>query len=488
MPASDHASLQALLRRLLQQPRESGWLEFTRSNSSPEEIGQYVSALANSAALAGMEYAYLVWGVDDATHEVVGTTFRVQSARKGNEELEGWLRRLVEPDHSLQLHEVDLDGKLISLMQVPRASHRPVSFQGREFIRVGSYTKPLREHPDIERQLWRLFDTRPFESLVALGGLTAAQVLGLLNYPAFFRLLGVPLPAGPEQILERLAGDRFVRMSSDGYWGVTNLGAVLLAHQVTAFPRLGRKSVRVVVYRDSSRIETTREIERQAGYAADFEELMSALSTLLPSNEVLGQALRRQVPMYPEVAVRELVANALIHQDLTVTGAGPMVEIFADRMEISNPGTPLVELDRFIDTCPRSRNEDLASFMRRAGICEERGSGIDKVVSAIEAYQLPAPLFEAPGDNTRVVLYAHRPLSGMSPSDRVRACYQHTCLRYVSSHETTNGSLRQRFQIEERNRAQVSRILRDTVEKGLIRPRDPDSSSRRMASYVPYWA
>jgi predicted HTH transcriptional regulator len=123
--------------------------------------------------------------------------------------------------------------------------------------------------------------------------------------------------------------------------------------------------------------------------------------------------------MFPELAVRELVANALIHQDLTIVGAGPTVEIFADRIEITNPGAPLVDVNRFIDSPPISRNEALASLMRRFGVCEERGSGIDKVVEQVEAYQLPAPLFEVTNDFPRTVLFAHQPLSRMDRDDRV---------------------------------------------------------------------
>ena len=123
---------------------------------------------------------------------------------------------------------------------------------------------------------------------------------------------------------------------------------------------------------------------------------MGYINGLLPTNEVIGQALRKTVPMFPELAVRELVANALIHQEFSVTGAGPMVEIFDDRIEITNPGAPLVDTLRFVDTPPKSRNEALASLMRRFRICEERGSGIDKVVFQVELFQLPAPLFEVP--------------------------------------------------------------------------------------------
>ncbi|MBT8763079.1 transcriptional regulator, partial [Desulfohalobiaceae bacterium Ax17] len=149
-----------------------------------------------------------------------------------------------------------------------------------------------------------------------------------------------------------------------------------------------------------------------------------------------------------------------------------MIEIFDNRIEITNPGKPLVDTFRFIDTPPKSRNETLASLMRRFGICEERGSGIDKVVAEIELYQLPAPLFEVSGDFTRVVLFAHKSVSDMSREDRVRACYLHACLRYVMRDYLTNASLRQRFGIPEHNKAAVSRYIKEAVEDGMLKPFD----------------
>jgi len=207
----------------------------------------------------------------------------------------------------------------------------------------------------------------------------------------------------------------------------------------------------------------------------------------LPVKEVIEQALRKSVPMFPELAVRELVANALIHQDFFVTGAGPMVEIFEDRVEITNPGAPLVDTQRFVDTPPKSRNEALASLMRRIGICEERGSGWDKVVLQTEVYQLPAPLPEATDDHTRVVLFAPRPLSRMDKADRLRAVYLHASLRYVNREHMTNSSVRERFGIEPQNIAAASRLIREAVEAGLIVPYDPDAAPKLMR-YLPAWA
>jgi len=133
--------------------------------------------------------------------------------------------------------------------------------------------------------------------------------------------------------------------------------------------RIARKVIRVIVYRGSNRVETIREQTVGKGYGPGFEGVISFINTLLPENEYIDQALRKNVRMYPEIAIRELVTNALIHQDFTIRVTGPIVEIFSDRIEITNPGIPLIDTERFIDEPPQSRNEALASFMRRINIC-----------------------------------------------------------------------------------------------------------------------
>ena len=272
-----------------------------------------------------------------------------------------------------------------------------------------------------------------------------------------------------------------------GKWDITNLGAVLFARNLEEFKSLSRKAIRIVVYEGKGRLKTLREQIIQRGYATGFERTVELINALLPRTEVVGQSIRREVPVYPEPAIRELIPNALIHQDFSISGAGPMIEIFSDRMEITNPGLPLVEIDRFLDSPPRSRNEALASFMRRIGICEERGSGVDKVVSQTELHQLPAPAFETPPDSTRAILFAHKALKHMDRSERSRACYLHACLRHVERDPMTNSTLRARFGIEEQNRATISRIIREAMEDGLVKPYD-STQGRKYAKYLPIWA
>ncbi|MFN0313953.1 MAG: ATP-binding protein [Burkholderiales bacterium] len=198
-------------------------------------------------------------------------------------------------------------------------------------------------------------------------------------------------------------------------------------------------------------------------------------------------ALRKEVKLVPEVAIRELVANALIHQDMAMTGVSVMVEIYADRVEISNPGEPVVPVGRFIDGY-QSRNERIADLMRRMGICEEKSSGIDKVVQAAEFYQLPAPDFRAGFRRTIVTIFGPRPFEDMDRNDRVRATYQHCCLRYVMNEKMTNQSLRERFQLSEKKTESASRAIRDAVAAEKIKLADPEQTSLRYRNYVPFWA
>lgn len=486
--AREEAHLQSLVRELAALPAETPWLEFKHNKADPQDIGEYLSALANAAALEGKARAYLLWGVDDANHALIGTDFDPAAARVGAEELESWLLRLLTPKIGFRFHRVVVEGRPLVLLEIDRAVRHPVRFAGIEYLRIGSYKKKLKEFPEHERTLWRIFDTTPFELLPAAEHLAADEVLQLLDYPAYFDLLARPLPDGREALLQALAADGLLWREDSGHWTVRNLGALLFAKRLSDFGGLRRKAVRVVVYGGPGRASgAQREQEGGRGYAAGFAGLIGFINGLLPGNEVLGQALRKTVPVYPELAVRELVANALIHQDLAVTGAGPMVELFSDRMEVTNPGVPLVDTQRLLDNPPRSRNEALASLMRRVGICEERGSGVDKVVWQTELYQLPAPAFDVVGDSTRSTLFTPRPLVKMDPADRLRAVYLHACLRYVERDFMTNATLRGRFGLDVKNSAAASRLLKDALAARVIRLHDPEAPPK-YRKYVPWWA
>ena len=162
--------------------------------------------------------------------------------------------------------------------------------------------------------------------------------------------------------------------------------------------------------------------------------------------------------------------------------------MFSDRLEITNPGKPTIDPLWFIDHAPTSRDERLAGLTRRLGICEERGSGFDKAMLAIEVAQLPAPDIRVDTTHTHVVMFAQRNLVEVDKPARVRGCYFHCCLRYVSGQQMTNSSLRERFGLEEADYTMASRFIKETATAKLIKPADPSSKSRKFARYVPFWA
>lgn len=480
--------LTALLDELTALPQETEWVEFKHNKADPDEIGELISALSNSAALGRKPWGYLVWGVEDATHNIVGTTFKPRQAKVGNEELENWLARHLATRTNFQIYEFAYGDMQITLFKIQPAPRTPVAFRQIEYIRIGSSKKKLREYPEKARQLWAMFSETPFEKGIALSDVSAEKVVALIDSTAYFDLIDKPFPADRSGVLERLVSEAIVLQKGESTYDITNLGAVLFAKNLNAFVTLSRKVVRVVVYEGTNRVKTLKKQEGTKGYAAGFEGLVDYTNDQLPQHEEIGQALRTSVKMYPEIAIRELVANALIHQDFSISGTGPTIEIFSDRIEITNPGIPLIDPLRFLGTPPRSRNEVLASLMRRLKICEELGTGIVKVITEIEEYRLPAPEFRVSDNHFKATLFAPKRLSEMDKKDKIRACHQHACLMYVSNKVMTNASLRKRFAIRDEDYSVASRIIADTIEVDLVKRHDDGSLSRKHAKYVPAWA
>lgn len=320
----------------------------------------------------------------------------------------------------------------------------------------------------------------------ATADLDGEQVIALLDTQGFFELLKLPYPTDRSGVLDRLGQARLID-EAGGALAIRRIGALLLAKRLSDFPDVARKGPRVVVYAGPSKLETRLDHVASEGYAVGFQNLVQFVMAQLPQNEVIENALRKQVKLVPEEAIRELVANALIHQDLTMSGASVMIEVFSNRVVISNPGDPIVPVERFIDGY-QSRNERLADLMRRLGICEEKGSGIDRVVQAVEVYQLPAPEFRAEHRRTSVAIYGPIPFDQMDRENRIRASFQHCALKWAIAQRMTNQSLRERFGLPEGKSAIVSQVIAATIEAGLIKPDNRVGSSRKYARYLPFWA
>lgn len=477
----------ALIDQLRAEPAETPWLEFKSNNTDPEMIGKRCSALANSARIEGQDLAYMVWGIEDETHAVVGTEFNPDTKKVGNQGLPLWLANSLQPSIAFSFRTVEHPQGRLVLLEIPAATGAPVAFNGVPYIRIGSATPKLTDYPERYQKLIERLRPYRWEQGIARQYASGDEVLNLLDYSPYFRLTGQPLPDNRAGIFDKLEADRLIVRDVGERWNITNLGAILFASQLSDFEAsLARKAVRFVAYGGKNRAApVTHRLDVQKGYAVGFEGLIEYVNNLLPKNEHIGAALREDRPLFPGIAVRELVANALIHQDMTITGAGPQIELFEDRLEISNPGATLVKPDRMIDLPPRSRNEALASLMRRMRMCEEQGSGLDKVVQACEVFQLPAPLFRTEGEATQAVLYGPRSFAEMTQDERVRACYFHAVLKFLSGDKMKNASLCARLGIAPKNAAQATAVINRTLEAGLIRVADPEHPR---AGYVPHWA
>lgn len=449
-------------------------LEFKEAKTQFDnrKLYKYCVALANEGG------GHLLLGIEDQPpRKVVGTA-------AFNDPVEMAAKMFQVLGFRVEVEEVlHPDGRVLVFHIPGRPRGTVYDFEGAYLMRAGEELMPMSE--DRLRAIFAEGQPDWF-SQPALADCDDDKVVQLLDTQSYFDLLHLPYPVNRSGVLERFESEKLIQRQ-DGGWTITNLGAILFAKKLEQFDRLARKAARVIVYEGNNKLKTKLDKAGMKGYAVGYQGLVEFIFGLVPSNEVIEQALRREVKMFPEIAVRELVANALIHQDFTQTGTSVMIEIYDDRMEISNPGKPSISPDRFIDEY-ESRNERLADLMRRLGICEEKGSGVDKVVQAAEAFQLPAPDFRVGEKRTSAVLFSHKAFEDMDRHDRIRATYQHCCLRYVMNEKMTNQSLRERFNLPDDKTATVSQIIAATVEAMKIKPTEPTQTSNRYRSYVPFWA
>lgn len=475
----------SLLRRLATDFQESEWLEFNVSNESHEEIGEYMSALANGAMLCGVERGFLVFGVNDS-REMVGTRVRLQSRKVGNESLINWLSRMLSPSPLLNIQDFECDGKSYSIVEIQPPYGRPVKFKGNTFVRIGQHKKKAADHPELESRLWKLAVQKDFESGYAQSDVNIDSLFSILDVNALFERLKTPLPMSKVEIANLLADLGLVVRALEGSFHITNLGAILLARDIKKFPALFAKPVRFIRYVGNDKTDTIVDIWDTRGYAICFYSVLKRIVSELPIYEVFEGGIRHNVSQYPFKALREVFANSLIHQDFTMSGSGPVVEIYNGRIEFTNPGGSLVETNRILDRSA-TRNRRMAEVMHRLGLCEIRGVGLDMAIQEIEATHLPAPEFLSSGDSMNVVLYGPEDYSKMSKMDRVRACYHHCVIRWAKRDYMSNASLRQRFGLPKSKYVAVSHIIKDCIDAGQIAPAKANQAKRN-AKYIPAWA
>lgn len=208
------------------------------------------------------------------------------------------------------------DNFKVILAEIPCAENEPTKYQSNAYIRVGTNLKPLMEYQEKEAELWRMFDNTLYELRIASSNKTEDETVMLLNYSEYYDKLELPIPRSRDKVLEDLQNEKFIKKNDAGNWDITNLGALMIGKDLKKFENLSRRSVRVIWYKNNTRLEAVREKEFVSGYAIAYEDIIQYIMTIIPQEEVIVESTRKSVLSFPEIAIRELLANTMIHQSL----------------------------------------------------------------------------------------------------------------------------------------------------------------------------
>lgn len=352
------------IRKLISYPTEQEWFEFKENWYEPHMLGEYISAISNAAALKGVPAGYLVWGVSDDTHEVVGTDFDWHRNVKG-EPLEHYLARQTSPSLAFGFEQEDVGEHRIVMLTVPAAVRVPTAFDGKRYQRIGSSKVNLAKHPEREAQLFQV---------LASGPMTTENVAAEDKELSFGRLFTYYAGRGIELRRETFAKNLGL-LTPDGQYNVL---AQLLSDDC-------RMPVRVSLFAGTDKTSTLYSV-REFGNTC----LLVALDRVLDYGEVLNVPQadernrvveRREVPLFDADVFREAVVNAFVH-NRWIDGNAPMITVFSDRIEILSRGTlpPGQNLEGFFlgESVPVNRR--LSDIFLQVHISERSGRGVPRIV------------------------------------------------------------------------------------------------------------
>jgi ATP-dependent DNA helicase RecG len=387
----------AKLTELLDLPQETEWAEFKRNNSDPQMIGEYLSALSNSAALEGQPFGYMVWGIEDGTRGIVGSSFKPRSQKAvGNEDLEPWLNKLLAPKVNFRIFELEANGLPMVMFEVQAANTAPVAFGGRRWVRVGSHKKPLAEHPERERKLWLLL-SGPIQDWSSR--ICAGATLNDLDPQAIIFARQEFKKKYP-----RLIAD------VDGWDDLTflNKAKVCIDGKITRTALILLGKPESTHYLSPSHPQLTWILKDRDGIERDYKHFdppfLLAVDALLANVRNLtcrvlpwGTLFPVELLQYDDWVLREVLHNAIAHSDYPASGRINVVE-FEDRLVVANMGSFLpgdVE-DVIRRDAPFSveRNPFLAQAMVGLQMIDTIGSGIKRIYQVQKKRSFPMPDYD----------------------------------------------------------------------------------------------
>lgn len=402
----DEQELRALLDELRELSNETEWAEFKLNYAEPQEIGEYISTLANGACLHNQQFGYLIFGIEDETHEVKGTSFKPRQAKTGNEELENWLIRLLDPRIDLRIYEFSYDNLPVVIFEIDAARNIPVKFSGEAFIRVGSYKKKLKDYPEKERRIWRKKTDEDWSAKIC----PKAAIADL----------------SPEAI--KKAREEYRQKHShlaqdiDAWDDITFLNKARLAiqGQITnaAVILLGREES--VHFLSPSVAEISWILKDEHGVERDYahfgppfilniEKVFARIRNITIRHLPDGSLFPKEITQYDPWVIREALHNCIAHQEYKLKGRINIVES-PEGLIFSNVGSFMPgSIEQVIRQDAPSevyRNPFLARSMVALNMIDTIGSGIKRMFLTQKNRFFPMPDFDL-STPERVVVRIH---------------------------------------------------------------------------------
>lgn len=463
-------------------PQELNELDWKASTCKAERMAKHLSGFANYSG-----GGFLVFGIND-TGLVKGLTS--SEAELFSSQIANWARDLITPEVRTQIFSFEFKGKPLLGIYIEEAFDKPVHKKNGtledSYVRAGGQSRQMTR--DEIRQSMMSSRHQRFEEM------PATLPSGLLNnwkdYFDFSEFLKRTRfeSIDVERLFEHLFAHKLVARIDQQYIP-TNLAVLTCAKNLSEFPSYERYAVRITEYSDATKMHAKRDQTIQAGVSLSLDQIVKNIVETLPHSEIIQNATKLRTSVIPPIAIRELVINAIMHRDFSKTNSFITIEVFSDRIEITNPGglLPDISVDRLIDHPSVCRNEVLSDFLRKLGLAEERGSGVDNALGEIEMWGLPPVIFESQRDYFKATLSMPRKFNEMSKDERITAVYQHACLNKLAGKRTTNSSLRVRFKFLSEETTKIGRLITDAIEAERIKLANP-TASKRDFHYLPYWA
>ena len=383
----------ALIDRLRALPTETEWIEFKKDHYEPQMLGEYLSALANAACLAGQPRGYLVFGIDNETHEVVGTRFDPYAVKgKGNQDLLPWLAAGLRPNTGFETHLVEHPGGRVVLFEVGPAHDQPVSFYGTAFIRVGTSKTELSKHPEKARAIW----TRGRDWS---GDVCETATPADLDPEAVTKAREQFVVKHPGQASDLAGWDdvTFLNKAKVLKQGAVTNAALLLLGRAESATLLSPAVAKISwVLKDAD----NRELDYEhfgPPFLLAGDRLQRRIRNLIVRALPSGTLFPQEITQYDPWVIREALHNCIAHQDYGLHGRIVVVE-FPDRVLLTNVGDFLpgdVEtVIRQDAPQPIYRNPFLADAMVELNLIDTQGGGIKRMFETQRRRSFPLPDYD----------------------------------------------------------------------------------------------